>query len=296
MPGWDAGSAGVRCRRSRGRMAAEPGPHDGAAGAGVRHRRRGMPREAWRDARTAARSTFAKTNRRRCVLPDGARHLFERPLHAFHAERDLRRSLHRLASDRTCRANRSDSTGRCRETTRLRATARRCTCMYMTRRAARKRMTAAEARRRWAEVLDTARSGTPVEVTRNGEPIAAVVSVERLGELDRETVSDVVARFRACVDPMVLAGPDPWAGVRDRGGGRARANRQDARVRRRSDRGGCRGARPHARHPQRPRLPIVPGPRRRVLVHASRLRKDARAVRSTRLRRTRRRRSSARAS
>jgi prevent-host-death family protein len=93
--------------------------------------------------------------------------------------------------------------------------------MYKSMRRARKKtMTAAEARARWAEVLDAARSGASVEVTRNGQPIAVVVSVERLRELESETISDVIARFRARVDPDVLAGPDPWTDVRDRSGGR----------------------------------------------------------------------------
>lgn len=87
--------------------------------------------------------------------------------------------------------------------------------MYMT-----KRMTVAEARRDWAEVLRTARRGTPVEVTRNGEPIAAVVAIELLRELERETLSEVLARFRARVRREVLEGPDPWANVRDRSVGR----------------------------------------------------------------------------
>jgi prevent-host-death family protein len=83
-----------------------------------------------------------------------------------------------------------------------------------------KRMTAAEVRKSWAEVLRAAQRGTPVEVTRNGEPIAAVVSVDQLRRIERETVSDVIARFRARVRPRDLAGPSPWAGARDRATGR----------------------------------------------------------------------------
>lgn len=81
-------------------------------------------------------------------------------------------------------------------------------------------MSVADARRAWAEVLSIAQGGTPVEVTRNGEAIAAVVSIEQLRRLERETVPEVVARFRARVRPQDLEGPDPWADVRDRTTGR----------------------------------------------------------------------------
>lgn len=62
--------------------------------------------------------------------------------------------------------------------------------------------------------------GTPVEVTRNGAPIAAVVSIEQLRRIQRQTVPDVIARFRERVRPEKLEGPDPWADVRDRTTGR----------------------------------------------------------------------------
>ena len=83
-----------------------------------------------------------------------------------------------------------------------------------------KRMTVAEARRDWADVLRTAQRGTPVEVTRNGEPIAAVVSIGQLREVEGETISQVIARFRGRVRAATLAGPDPWADVRDGSVGR----------------------------------------------------------------------------
>lgn len=83
-----------------------------------------------------------------------------------------------------------------------------------------KRVTVAEARRDWADLLRTAQGGTPVEVTRNGEPIAAIVSIGQLREIERETISQVIARFRARVPPATLVGPDPWADVRDRSVGR----------------------------------------------------------------------------
>ena len=87
-----------------------------------------------------------------------------------------------------------------------------------------KRMTTAQARREWAKVLRNAERGTPVEVMRNGRPVAAVISIDAyrtLRDVEKETLSDVIARFRATVDPRDLEGPDPWADVRDRSPGRA---------------------------------------------------------------------------
>ena len=84
----------------------------------------------------------------------------------------------------------------------------------------RKRMTVAEAREGWASVLRSAQRGCAVEVTRNGEPIAAVVSIEQLRRLQRETLADVIARWRRRVRAKDLEGPDPWADVRDRSHGR----------------------------------------------------------------------------
>jgi prevent-host-death family protein len=84
-------------------------------------------------------------------------------------------------------------------------------------------MTTAQARREWAKVLKSAERGAPVEVTRNGQSVAAVVSIEqyrKLEEMRNETLSQVIAQFRASVDPRDLEGPDPWADVRDRSPGR----------------------------------------------------------------------------
>ncbi|MFS8070155.1 MAG: type II toxin-antitoxin system prevent-host-death family antitoxin [Byssovorax sp.] len=84
-------------------------------------------------------------------------------------------------------------------------------------------MTTAQARRDWAKVLRSAERGTPVEVMRNGQPVAAVISIDqyrKLEETRRETLSDVIAQFRASVNPRDLEGPDPWADVRDRSPGR----------------------------------------------------------------------------
>ena len=86
-----------------------------------------------------------------------------------------------------------------------------------------RRMTTAQARREWAKVLRSAERGTPVEVMRNGQPVAAVISIDqyrKLEETRRETLSDVIAQFRASVNPRDLEGPDPWADVRDRSPGR----------------------------------------------------------------------------
>jgi len=86
-----------------------------------------------------------------------------------------------------------------------------------------KRMTTAQARREWAKVLKIAEHGAPVEVTRNGQSVAAVVSIDQyrvIEENRKETLSQVIARFRANVDPRDLEGPDPWADVRDRSSGR----------------------------------------------------------------------------
>jgi prevent-host-death family protein len=82
----------------------------------------------------------------------------------------------------------------------------------------------AEARRNWARVLRTAERGAAVEVTRNGQVVAAVVPIDDYREIAsrrRATLSEVVAKIRAGVDPRDLEGPDPWAGVRDRSPGRA---------------------------------------------------------------------------
>ena len=86
-----------------------------------------------------------------------------------------------------------------------------------------RRMTAAQARRDWAKVLRSAERGTRVEVTRNGQPIAVVISIDAFHALEaakKETLSDVIGRFRASVDPRDLEGPDPWADVRDHSPGR----------------------------------------------------------------------------
>lgn len=86
-----------------------------------------------------------------------------------------------------------------------------------------KRMTTAKARKEWAKVLRIAQRGTPVEVTKNGQPVAAVVSIEQLRRMEnaaKETLSGVIARFRASVSPSDLEGSDPWADVRDRSRGR----------------------------------------------------------------------------
>lgn len=86
-----------------------------------------------------------------------------------------------------------------------------------------KRMTTAQARRDWAKVLRTAERGTPVEVMRNGQSVAVVISMDQyrgIEEAKKVTLSDVIARFRASVDPRDLDGPDPWADVRDRSSGR----------------------------------------------------------------------------
>ena len=86
-----------------------------------------------------------------------------------------------------------------------------------------KRMTTAQARRDWAKVLQSAERGTPVEVMRNGQPVAAVISIDqyrKLEETRKETLSDVIAQFRATVNPRDLEGPDPWADVRDHSPGR----------------------------------------------------------------------------
>lgn len=86
-----------------------------------------------------------------------------------------------------------------------------------------KRMTTAQARRDWAKVLRSAERGTPVEVMRNGQSVAAVISIDqyrKLEETRKETLSDVIAQFRASVNPRDLEGPDPWAEVRDHSPGR----------------------------------------------------------------------------
>ena len=86
-----------------------------------------------------------------------------------------------------------------------------------------KRMTTAQARRDWAKVLRSAERGTPVEVMRNGQSVAAVISIDqyrKLEETRKETLSDVIAQFRASVNPRDLEGPDPWADVRDHSPGR----------------------------------------------------------------------------
>jgi prevent-host-death family protein len=86
-----------------------------------------------------------------------------------------------------------------------------------------KRMTMAQARRAWAKVLRSAERGTPVEVTRNGHPVAVVVSVADYRPTDAKapkTLSDVLAQFRASVNPRDLEGEDPWKNIRDRATGR----------------------------------------------------------------------------
>jgi prevent-host-death family protein len=86
-----------------------------------------------------------------------------------------------------------------------------------------KRMTTAQARREWAKVLKSAERGAPVEVTRDGRPVAVVVSMDqyrKIQEKKKETLSQIIARFRESVDPRDLEGPDPWADVRDRSPGR----------------------------------------------------------------------------
>lgn len=86
-----------------------------------------------------------------------------------------------------------------------------------------RRMTTAQARREWAKVLKSAERGASVEVTRNGQSVAAVVSIDqyrKIEELRKETLSQVIAQFRASVDPRDLEGPDPWTDVRDRSPGR----------------------------------------------------------------------------
>lgn len=86
-----------------------------------------------------------------------------------------------------------------------------------------RRMTTAQARREWAKVLRSAERGTPVEVMRNGQPVAAVISIDqyrKIQETTKETLSDVITRFRASVNPRDLEGPDPWADVRDHSPGR----------------------------------------------------------------------------
>ena len=86
-----------------------------------------------------------------------------------------------------------------------------------------RRMTAAQVRKEWAKVLKSAQRGTPVEVTRNGEPVAVVLSIATYRAIEqarKETLSDVISRFRESVDPHDLEGPDPWADVRDRSPGR----------------------------------------------------------------------------
>ena len=86
-----------------------------------------------------------------------------------------------------------------------------------------KRMTTAQARRDWAKVLRSAERGTAVEVTRNGQPVAAVISIDqyrKLQETKKETLSDVIAQFRANVNPRDLEGPDLWTDARDHSPGR----------------------------------------------------------------------------
>jgi prevent-host-death family protein len=86
-----------------------------------------------------------------------------------------------------------------------------------------KRMTTAQARRDWAKVLRSAERGTPVEVMRNGQPVAAVISIDqyrKIEETRKETLSDIIAQFRASVNPRDLEGPDLWADVRDHSPGR----------------------------------------------------------------------------
>jgi len=86
-----------------------------------------------------------------------------------------------------------------------------------------RRMTTAQARREWAKVLKSAERGASVEVTRNGQSVAAVVSIDqyrKIEEMRKETLSQVIARFRTSVNPRDLEGPDPWADVRDHSPGR----------------------------------------------------------------------------
>ncbi len=86
-----------------------------------------------------------------------------------------------------------------------------------------KRMTTAQARRDWAKVLRSAERGTAVEIMRNGQPVAAVIAIDQYRKLEdarKETLSDVIAQFRASVNPRDLEGPDPWADVRDHSPGR----------------------------------------------------------------------------
>lgn len=86
-----------------------------------------------------------------------------------------------------------------------------------------KRVTTAMARRQWAKVLQLAEKGTPIEVTKNGHPVAALISIDQLRQLEsmpRQTLSEVVARFRERIDQQDLEGPDPWRHLRDRSPGR----------------------------------------------------------------------------
>lgn len=84
-------------------------------------------------------------------------------------------------------------------------------------------LTTAQARRDWAKVLRTASRGTPVVVTSNGHPIAAVVSIDQLRTLEQarsETLAESIRRARSGLEVDALAGPDPWANVRDTSSGR----------------------------------------------------------------------------
>jgi prevent-host-death family protein len=86
-----------------------------------------------------------------------------------------------------------------------------------------RKLTTAQARRQWANVLRTASHGNPVVVTSNGHPLAAVVSIEQLHAIEHarpETLAEAIMRARSKLDPDELAGPDPWANVRDRSPGR----------------------------------------------------------------------------
>jgi prevent-host-death family protein len=86
-----------------------------------------------------------------------------------------------------------------------------------------RKLTTAQARRQWAKVLRTASRGNPVVVTSNGHPLAAVVSIAQLHALEAarpETLGEAVLRARSNLDTDDLAGPDPWANVRDRSPGR----------------------------------------------------------------------------
>ncbi len=86
-----------------------------------------------------------------------------------------------------------------------------------------RQVSTAEARRDWARVLRTAERGSAVEVTRNGQPVAALVSIAQYRALQQTaggTLADVLRALRAQIVPADLAGPDPFADVRDPSPGR----------------------------------------------------------------------------